>query len=50
MVELCGSRDDWQVIGQTHVGLVYKYIIQSSHETPDVAFRSATPTALTAIP
>ena len=27
--ELRGSRDDWQVIGQKHDGLVYKYIIQS---------------------
>ena len=29
IVELRGSRDDWQVIGQKHDGLVYKYIIQS---------------------
>ena len=27
--EMRGSRDGWQVIGQKHDGLVYKYIIQS---------------------
>ena len=29
VVELRGSKDDWQVIGQKHDGLVYKYVIKS---------------------
>lgn len=31
IVELRGSKEDWQVVGQKHDGLVYKYVLQSRH-------------------
>ena len=29
IVELRGSKDDWQIVGQKHDGLVLKYVIKS---------------------
>ena len=31
LVELRGSKDDWQVVGQKHDGLVLKYVIKSTY-------------------